>query len=188
MKREIKRKLFHALSLVYAAGYYYLGKESVLKILVPAIVIVGIVESSRLLFPKLNQAIMPLFGGIQRESEMTRFSGIFWTLLGCILTIWIFKDPRIILCSLGYLVFADAAAALVGVPLGRHKFFGKSMEGSLACFTASLLVGLVFLNPLWAVSAAFFVTAVELAPLPWNDNLWIPTLSGCFLTLKSIIL
>ncbi len=188
MAREIKRKLFHALSLVYAAGFYFLGKEPVLKILVPILIVVGIVESARLLFPKFNQAIMPLFGGIHRESEMTKFSGIFWTLLGCILTIWIFKDPKIILCSLGYLVFADAAAALVGVPLGRHKFFGKSLEGSLACFVASVLVGLFFLSPLWAVAAAVFVTAVELAPLPWNDNFWIPTLSGCFLTCKSIIL
>lgn len=186
--REIKRKLFHFLSLVYAAGYFYLGKEPVLKILVPILIIVGTVESARLIFPKLNQAILPFFGGIHRESEIKKFSGIFWTLLGCILTIWIFKDRQVVLCALGYLVFADAAAALVGVPLGRHKFFGKSLEGSTACFVASMLVGLVFLHPGWALAAAVLVTAIELAPLPWNDNFWIPTLSGCFLSLKNIIL
>ena len=189
MAREIKRKLFHFLSLLYAAGFYFMGREAILKILVSILVIEGSIELVRLCVPRFNAWIMPLFGGIHREEETHKMSGIFWTLLGSVLTIWLFKDPMVVLCAMGYLVFADAAAALVGVPLGRHGFMGgkKSWEGSAACFLASWLVGLAFLNPLWALGAAVLVTAVELSPLPWNDNFWIPLLSGGFLTLRTVL-
>ena len=188
MVKEIKRKLFHFLSAVYASGFYFLGREAVLKILVPILAVEGMIEAVRLFSPSVNAKLMFLFGGIHREDEMHRFSGIFWTLAGSVLTILLFKDRNVVLCSMGYLIFSDAAAALVGVPFGRHKYLGKSLEGSAACFTASLLVGLAFLNPPLALLTAMLVTVVEFLPLPWNDNLWIPTLSGCFLTFKSIIL
>ena len=181
--KEAKRKLFHFLSLLYAAGYYFMGREAVLKILVPILVVEGAIEATRLYVPRFNAWIMPLFGGIHREEEMRRVSGIFWTLLGSVITISVFKDPKVVLCALGYLVFADAAAALVGVPLGRHKLWGKSWEGSSACFAASFLVGLAFMDPFWAVAGAAIVTAVELSPLPWNDNFWVPLVSAVFLSL-----
>jgi len=183
MIKEIKRKLFHFLSLLYATGFYFMGREGILKILVPLLVVEGIVEVTRLIMPRFNGWMLSLFGNIHREAETKRISGIFWTLLGAVITIGVFRDPKIVLCALGYLVFSDAAAALVGVPLGRHKFLGKSVEGSLACFAASFLVGLAFINPLLAAASALLVTGIELLPLPWNDNFWIPILSGCFLTI-----
>lgn len=188
LAKEIKRKLFHSLSLLYAAGFYFLGREGILWILVPLLAIEGTLEIARLCIPRFNEWILALFGGINREKEMNRMSGIFWMLLGASITIAVFKDQKIVLCALGYLTFSDAAASLVGLPLGRHKFLGKSLEGSLACFVASFLVGLAFINPLWALASAFLVTAVELLPLPLNDNFWIPILSGCFLNLIRITL
>src|SRR5438105_4565266 len=102
MRKEIKRKLFHFLSLLYAAGFYFLGREGILKILIPLWLAEGALELARLFSPALNAKLMGFFGGIQREHEAHKVSGIFWTLLGAILTIGLFKDPKVVLCALGY--------------------------------------------------------------------------------------
>ena len=183
MAREVKRKLFHYLSLVYAAGYVVMGL-SVLKILIPVLLIEASVEFGRFLFPEANRKLMGLFGGIHREEESHRASGIFWTLLGSTLTVALFRDRAVVLCSMGYLVFGDSAAALAGVKWGRRQILpGKSVEGSAAFFIASLAVGLYFFPPPAALAGALLATCVEMLPLPWNDNFWVPLVSAVFLSL-----
>lgn len=77
MVREIKRKIFHFLSLVYALTYHFLGREETLKILVPILILEGIIEFGRLYFPAVNLKIIGLFGGIHREEETRRAFGLF---------------------------------------------------------------------------------------------------------------
>ena len=183
MKKEIKRKAFHFLSLVYAAGYFFLERGTVLEILGTLLAVESCVEFGRFLVPGFNQKLVGIFGGIHREEEVRRASGIFWTLLGSFLTMLLFRRREVVLCAMGFLVFGDAAAALVGIQFGKHRIFhGKSLEGSLAFFLVSLAVGLFFFSPLPALVGAFLATLVELIPLPYNDNLWIPLVSALLLT------
>lgn len=181
LRIEIRRKIFHFLSLVYAMGYFFLGRERVLAILAPILVVEGALEFSRLFLPRLNQRLLALFGGIHREEETRRVSGIFWTLLGSVLTFWLIPDRAATLCAMGYLIFGDTAAAFVGVAFGRHRFGNKSVEGSAAFFAVSFAVGLAFFPPSIALIGALFAALVEMLPLPFNDNLWIPVVSGLFL-------
>jgi len=182
IRKELKRKVFHFLSLIYALGYFFLDRTVILRVLSVLLVIEAVVEFGRFFAPKLNSKLVGMFGGIHRGEELLKPSGIFWTLLGSLTTMGLFRDRTVVLCAMGYLIFGDAAAALVGVQFGRHKLRGKSLEGSAAFFVVSLIVGGFFLDPLTAVVAAVFVTFVEALPLPYNDNFWVPVLSALFLT------
>ena len=185
-KNELKRKVFHFFSLIYAAGYFLLERGSILRVLTIILALESSIEFGRFLFPRLNEKMVALFGGIHRQEELHRPTGIFWTLLGSLLTMALFHDREAVLCSMGYLIFSDAAAALVGVRFGRHRFLmNKSVEGSIAFFSVSLAVGLFFLDFPVALAGAVFATLVELTPFPWNDNLWIPLVSASFLSVIS---
>ena len=116
-------------------------------------------------------------------------SGVWWTSLGCVLALALFGGrPRIVDAAILYLTFGDMAAALAGRAWGRHAFFlagrRKSVEGSAACLLACWACGLAAGLPGGAAAAgAVAASLVELAPLPWDDNLWMPVLSGAVLRL-----
>jgi dolichol kinase len=184
LRREILRKLFHFMSLAYLAAYVLLGRGRSLAALGVWIVIVAAVETLRLRRPALNDFLMRFFGGIHRESEAHKVSGVLWTAIGCWLSIAFFGGrPEVVTAALLCLAFGDTAAALVGRSLGRVQigFFGrkKTLEGSMACLAACLLTGWAcgFRGPaLWL--GALTATAVELLPVPVDDNLWLPFLPG----------
>jgi len=184
MRRELLRKLFHFLSLLYLGAYLLLGRDKALIALGAWIVLEAAIEALRLNQPAVNGFLMRVFGGIHRESEASKVSGVLWTSLGAWLTIAFFgARPAVVSAALFCLAFGDTAAALVGRSLGRVQIglFGrkKTLEGSLACLAACALAGWVcgFRGPaLWL--AAFAATAVELLPVPLDDNLWLSVLPG----------
>jgi dolichol kinase len=184
LKREFRRKIFHSLSLVYLGLYYLLGIEAFIFGLTLFIVAEGTVELIRLKEPAFNQMLMSYFGGIHREAEASKISGVLWTSLGCLMTVILFGDqPVLVALGLMHLALGDAAAALIGKSMGRLKFSikgrTKSVEGSLACFAACLLAAkcLGFAWPA-AVGASVAATVVEALPVPIDDNFWIPLASA----------
>lgn len=184
---ELKRKFFHMFTLLYAALFVYGGRLLSLQVLGGAFLCVAVAETVRLHHQPFNDRLMSLFGGIHREKEMHRPSGILWTLAGAFLTIWLIPHPDIVIASLWYLAVGDAAAALVGKKWGHIRIGAKSLEGSAACFLACWAAGTVFLDspggrvPEAAVGA-FTAALLEALPLPLDDNLWIPLVSGLVLT------
>lgn len=182
LKREIKRKAFHFLALLYTLSYALLGRETTLKILIPLLIVEGSIEMSRFWAPGLNERLLKAFGGIHREGETRKISGIFWTLLGSIVTFWFFSKP-VAFAAMGFLIFGDTASALAGILWGRHAIFkGKTFEGSAAFFVVSACLGGIFLPLKAALAGALFSAVIEALPLPGNDNFWVPVLSGIFLT------
>src|SRR5689334_20982235 len=95
LAREIKRKIFHHLSLVYLLLYIVLPRWLTILLLGLALVAVGMTEFLRLRRPELNAWLLGKFGGIHRTAEVMSASGIFWTLLGCWLTMVVFVDKLI---------------------------------------------------------------------------------------------
>jgi len=180
LRREIGRKAFHMLSLVYLAAFYLIGYPRVLVALAAWLVFVAAVEAGRFASERLNRALTGFFRGMIRETEQRSYSGIFHTTAGCLTTILIAgRRPRVVTAALLCLALGDAAAALVGKAWGRHRFPGsdKSVEGSLACLLVCLGVGLAAgLGPWPAAGAALAATLVELLPTTrfFNDNLWMP--------------
>jgi dolichol kinase len=179
---EIKRKLFHHLSLVYMILYAVLPRWAMILLLGLALLGAGIVEFLRLRRPEINAWLLEKFGGIHRDAEIMAPSGIFWTMAGCWLTMVVFVDKLVGITGIGFLVFGDTAAALVGQAFGKHhwkKNPTKTVEGSAAFAGVSFLWGLLMVRPHGALIGALVTAWVESLPLRANDNFWIP-LVGAF--------
>jgi len=189
--REVKRKVFHCLSLVYLAAYHLLGAPITTVLLSVWVVVEGGLEAARLRDPRLNSFLMRFFGGIHRPGEESRVSGVFWTSLGCLATVVFFSGhPRVVTASFLFLALGDGAAALVGKAFGRIRFSmrgrTKSLEGSAACLAACLAAGWAAgLTPGRIIVGAVTATLVELLPVPLDDNFWLPLLSAAAILLVS---
>ncbi|MDR1522769.1 MAG: hypothetical protein LBS29_02245 [Endomicrobium sp.] len=183
-KDEIKRKFVHLMCLIYILGYWYLPKNIVVWGLAIAITIVIFLEVLRFKVPSLNNFFKDNLKGFYRQQEADKMSGLVWTLLGGLITILIFSNKYMVFASLLYLVFADAAAALVGRAFGKHKIlFGKSLEGSAACFVVCFIVGLFIFNFQFAFLGAIIATFTEAIPWKLNDNFWMQIINAGMLTL-----
>ena len=180
LRRELGRKAFHMLSLVYLAAYHFFGFPRVLALLGGWLAFVALVETGRLCSERLNLGLSWLFRGVIRPDEGRRYSGIFHTTAGCFLTmLMVGRHPRVVAAALLILAFGDAAAALAGRAFGRHRLLGgeKSWEGSLACYGVCVLAGFsAGLKAPAALLGAFAATVVEALPTNrfLNDNLWMP--------------
>lgn len=181
---EIKRKAFHLLMLIYIAAYWVLPRPLVIGFLAIFLALVIAVEVFRLRHEGFNRRLLTLIGGVHRPGEEKKVSAIPWTIAGSLLTMLLFPDRRIVLVSFLYLALGDTAAALVGRNFGKVRFpNGKSLEGSMACFAACFLAGIVFFSWPVALLGAACATVLETFPGKLNDNFWMPVASAAVLTL-----
>ena len=83
------------------------------------------------------------------------------------------------------LAFGDTAACLVGKSLGRIKipYTGKTLEGSMACFTTVFILAFHAsgCDILKSASVAMAATLTELFPIKDYDNLLIPLVTALML-------
>lgn len=189
LKSELRRKVFHSLSLVYLGAYFVLGVQWFLWAISVFIVLEGCLEYARLKSSSLNKYLMGFLGNIHRESEINKVSGVFWTSIGCGLTVAFFGGrPEIVTAAFCYLALGDGVAALAGKAFGKIMFrIGgrkKSLEGSMACLSVCLIAGWAAGLSLPAIGAgAVTATLVEVLPVPIDDNLWIPLGSAAVLSM-----
>jgi dolichol kinase len=187
---ELKRKLFHNLSLIYVAIYAFVPRAWALFILSLVLVVFAAVEFLRLRRPEINAWLLKRFGGIHREAEVTRPSGVAWTLLGCWLTMLVFDSKKIVLPALGFLAFGDTAAALGGKKFGTTHWphnSNKTYVGSLCFFLVSVAWAKLFVRWPVAILSAAVGAWVEASPWPRvDDNLKVPFLGGLALSIFNL--
>jgi dolichol kinase len=189
LRREIGRKTFHMLSLVYLGAFHLLGWPLAGRAMAVWLPVVLVIEILRLKVPAIERALVGFFDGMIRETERKHFSGIFHTTAGSLAAMLIARgEPKIVGAAILQLALGDAASALAGKAFGRTKLFGgaKSLEGSLAGFAVGFAAALACgLRPGAALAAALAGALAELLPTtPWsNDNLWIPVASATALVL-----
>ena len=179
---ELVRKLFHLGMGVFALSFPLL-LTALWQALLLCGVTLGLLLALRRVEP-LRRCFGAVLGNVQRCSHGELYFALGVTALFCVArhSLLLYSVPLLIL------TLADAAAALVGQHLGRHRYRGlacaKSLEGSAAFFTcaafstASLLI-LVAALPmphavLIAMVMALVLTMVE--ALAWRglDNLLLP--------------
>lgn len=187
LRREIGRKAFHMLSLVYLAVFHLLGWPAAGRAMAAWLPVVFVIETLRLKSPAVERFLVGVFDGLMRETERRHFSGIFHTTAGSLAAMLIAGgDPVITGAAILQLALGDAASALAGKAFGRTRLFGgaKSLEGSLAGFAVGFSGALACgARPGAAFAAALAGALAELPPTtPWyNDNLWIPVASAAAL-------
>lgn len=187
-RTEITRKAIHLSSIVIPILYLLTPKSVALTICIPLTLLFLIVDVGRYYNKAIEYWFYRLFGGLLRTHEFgheqKRLNGATYVLIAATVAIFVF--PKMIAVT-GFLILiiSDLTAALVGKRFGRHRFLGKSVEGSAAFFLSALLV--VLLTPkvnyiageyfIGAVAAAVG-TIVEALPIQIDDNLSIPMSVG----------
>jgi len=183
---EVRRKAFHFASLVVPVGYYLLP-ESIGRIILLILTIVALaIDVVRLQEPRVRTFFFYLFGKVVREHERFNLLGSTYLLMSALICAYAFARP-IAIVAMAFLIVGDAAAAVVGRAVGRVRFFGKSLEGSTACFLSCLLVAWVYPGDpfTWRMmlGGALAATLFELFPIPLDDNLRISLSAGFAMTL-----
>jgi dolichol kinase len=113
--------------------------------------------------------------------------------LGSLVTVLVFP-PDIASLAILFLALGDPAATIVGTWKGQTRFWGKSLEGNIACLVACLLVAVVVVTArdypplLAAVVGAFVATVFGALPLRINDNITIPFGSALAMLLMRLVI
>jgi dolichol kinase len=101
--------------------------------------------------------------------------------IGALLALLLFPSPAACI-GIYALAFGDGFAGLIGKLFGRIRpafLFGKSVEGSAACFAATFISAwLVSHNYAVSIAAAITAMAVEALPLEDYDNISLPLIVG----------
>jgi dolichol kinase len=180
IRTEVVRKSIHfliALSPLMAS----VSRTFTMAFLMGGTLIYAYMEALR-----LSGVKVPFISSLTSAASRTRDKGRFVlgpvTLgLGAFLALLFYPSPAASI-AIYALAFGDGFASLVGKLFGRTRpsfMYGKSLEGSLACFAA------VFISA-WQVSrslqislaAAFTAALTEAFPLDDLDNLVIPIAVG----------
>lgn len=187
-RQEFFRKLIHITSLVVPGLYFVVPRWHMVLLISLGLLIAGTVEILRFTSLPFGRLFERLFRSLLRDQESTHLTGATYLILGFLLTTLLFPREEAIF---GMFVtgFSDAAAALVGRTLGRHKLpGGKTLEGSLAFFAATfVLAGAMFSMP-WGVlvGVAAATTFVELIWRTSTDNLFLPVISALLIWLLQL--
>ncbi|GHU52686.1 phosphatidate cytidylyltransferase [Spirochaetia bacterium] len=155
------------------------------------ILCIGVLFYSLVEYLRLTGRAVPLISNVIAKASRRREQGRFVfgpiTLgLGALFALLIFP-LQIAGIAIYALAFGDGFASLVGKAIGRIRpsfLFGKSIEGSCACFLAVFISAYGVSGQLsLAVFAAITATLVEVFPLRDFDNIAIPLSVGFVLLL-----
>ena len=180
--RELARKGIHlcsvAVPVVLAAG---VAQHLVAAGLAVLLVIAIGAELARNEWPRARAAFDALFGSLLRTRERAATTGATWLIAAMFAATVVLPRDAAIVATWAVSV-GDAAAALIGMPFGRHRIgaTGKSIEGSAACAIATMLgAHLVARLPI-GISIVLGIVAAIAEHLPWppEDNARIVTLVG----------
>ncbi|GIV62562.1 MAG: phosphatidate cytidylyltransferase [Rhodothermaceae bacterium] len=188
---ELGRKGLHLLTLLVPLGMAWFGRTTALLVLTPLAAMAVGADVLRSRSPAFHAWIDRRFGPLMRRSERAGpggpviVNGATWVLVSATLLTLLFP-VRIGATALGTFMVADAAAALVGRRLGRHRWPGglRTVEGSLAFVVAGLGV-MTWLGVPAGTGAVAVVAgaAAEALPGPLNDNLRVPLVMAFLLFL-----
>lgn len=179
MLAELFRKSIHLAGLILPAIYIFLDKPTML-VLTGALTGGALsVELMKSLSARFSKLFFQIFAFLLRTHERKgAITGATYYLISAFLCIFFFEKTLAIICIF-FMILGDMSAALVGKMWGRTKLLGKkSLEGSTACFLVCVAIALVKLDPIIAVVGALVATLVELMPVPIDDNLTVPLVSG----------
>jgi dolichol kinase len=187
--KHIGRKLFHLLGgLGLLSLYYLLGREQAFILYAVLFCVVLAADFMRLKIAAVNGFVYERFGSFIRKNEEHKLTGTAPYILGIASSLYLFRTD-IATAAVCFLACGDVAATTVGERYGRTRIGQKSLEGSLAFVAAAAAAGLLLpfagvpiMHGL-AIAGAVVAAAVEVLPLPVNDNLVIPLVSGGAMTL-----
>jgi len=189
LKSEIIRKSLHFL-IALTPGMAAVNMSVTIALLIIGTLGYTLMESMRLSGVKVP-IVSSITGMASRQRDIGRFvMGPVTLGMGALLALLLYPSTAAAI-AIYALAFGDGIASLAGKFLGKTRpafLFGKSVEGSLACFSVVLISAYtVSGNIRIAFIAAFTAAVVEALPLEDYDNLLIPVTVGLAVQFASII-
>ncbi|MBI2830086.1 MAG: hypothetical protein HYX81_02895 [Chloroflexi bacterium] len=182
MRTVLKRETLHfTAGTAVGLAVLYSPRLTILIIFGVMTSLMVIFEATRFSAPSLNRRFVHWFPFIVRKAkgEERKITGTTYFLLASLVTVFAF--PRhIAATAILFSALGDPTASVVGTWLGRTKFWGKSLEGHLACLVICLAIGVILASTLEglsmtvAVIGAIAATALQATNLPLDDNVTIP--------------
>jgi len=173
VRQEIYRKLIHLASSVVPVAYqFWLTREQMLLIcsIIVAVLLGG--EALRRSWKQGSLLFGKIFGSLLRDDEKHKLTGATHLYLSATITIFLF-EKSIAVPAILTLTVSDSMAAIIGKSVGRYKIFGKTLEGSVAFFAATMIIFYVYFGSLslYLILTAALISLLEIIPLRFNDNL-----------------
>lgn len=183
------RRLFHAAAtIILPTLSFFLPRPAFLILAWAALLAFLVLEVVRFASPSVNSRFTKVFRPVLRAREEKGPHAAVYVLISTVVCFWVFPQP-VAAAALFFLALGDASAGLVGERWGRVRIGNKSLEGTLSFFAASLAAGFLLraaavpLPGATIALGAFVAAAVELLPLPWDDNLTVPIAAGLAMAL-----
>jgi dolichol kinase len=185
---EFLRKLIHLFDSIIPLSLFFIERETLLIILLPITITFIFLDFSRHYISFIGKTYSFLFDRVTRniEKQKNNITGATYYLVGCLFTIYFFKDVSIIMSSLLIMSISDSVAALIGRSYGRTEIYkGKTLEGSFSFLLSTIIILSIFsvnLNLYAVVFISIIIMFVELFSSDRiNDNLTIPICSAILL-------
>lgn len=158
-----------------------------------ALVLIGIVslcfiglDLFRFIHKQTNVLLTEKTKAIFRKGEEKKFSSMTIFLISTFIIILLF-EIEIAITTLVFLTFGDMFSKIFGLAYGQHKFFDKSIEGTLAYAGIVIIFGyfiytIVDINLYILIAGGVAATFTEALPIGMNDNFTVPIISGSVMT------
>jgi len=183
VKRELQRKSIHLGMIIIPIWIYVTPPNWALLGLIIATSATVAMDLLRLSDHRLRRFFLRLFRSLIRSHEQEHLLGSTYFMIAALLSVLAFDDT-IAIAALTFLIIGDTAAAVVGKKYGKPMYWGKSPQGSLACFASCLIIGAALLDNQWViVTGALAATVAEALPVPMDDNMRVPIVSGLVMQL-----
>ncbi len=183
IKKEINWRLFlRPAAVLLIINYMHSDKKDTLTLIGVIVLLFLSLDLLRLFSKKINIFFFEKIKRLYKSKEYKKFSSITLFLVASFLTVLLFEKPIAIL-AVAFLIFGDFFSKFFGLHFGRTKIFDKSLQGSIAHFSACLLSGYIFLHyisfpiPIFLTGAAV-ATVVECLPLGVDDNFSVALISA----------
>ena len=143
-------------------------------------------DLARFRTPYLNRLFLRGLAPFLKNDEAFKITGATYLLVATFL-FFLVLPQEIAVTALLFLALGDPVAGLVGGRMPGPRVSGKSPGGAAAFVLVSLAVVAVLIASgvvqyHWALVAGAVIAAmVELAPIPVDDNLTIPLVSGAIM-------
>ena len=188
LKDELQRKSLHLAMIVIPAWVYFTPRNTALLGLIIATFVTVAVDLLRLSDHRLKRFFARFFRSLIRRHEEEHLIGSTYYMIAALLSVIVF-DREIAIAALVFLVLGDSIAAIVGKRFGRPMYWGKSPHGSIACFLVCVGAGIPLLGD-WrlAIVGAAAAAIAEALPVPMDDNMRVPILSGVVMQLVAQLL
>jgi phosphoserine phosphatase len=175
---------------IHAAGFFMpviagLITVPVVSTVIIVIAIIYTISELRRLEGRELRLISAVTRHAASQSELYGFAAApLYFAFGIVATLLLFPTPAGS-AAIAMFCLGDSTASLFGGLISTSLPFnkGKTWEGSLAGFFFAFLAGTFFVSPWFALAGAAIAMTIEVLPLPINDNVLIPVITGAILSL-----